>query len=325
VRARHHRERGEHQRAASEFAAAGRLEKPPRCSLRDRTSVNRRALQRARNFARAAETYRAGGDPLAARCCESAYDYDSALSASTGGETDRVIDLLEKTGGYLEAGKRAHQAGDADRSLQNLQRIERRDPAYGDACALMSEILAARGDAELAASKLAEAIEEAGGEDAPGELHERYATLLEQAGQRQQALAAYEALRRRDPARGDVTQRIATLRRDLEATSVAEGVTARPPGDLSSSRYEIQGELGRGGMGVVFRARDKRLGRIVALKRLPENLRQNQTAVDLFLREAQAAAALNHRNIVTLYDAGERTRLLHQHGAAQKHAAQRHP
>jgi serine/threonine-protein kinase len=58
-------------------------------------------------------------------------------------------------------------------------------------------------------------------------------------------------------------------------------------------------------MGVVFRARDKRLGRIVALKRLPENLRHNQTAVDLFLREAQAAAALNHRNIVTLYDAGE--------------------
>jgi serine/threonine-protein kinase len=118
-------------------------------------------------------------------------------------------------------------------------------------------------------------------------------------------LAAYEALRRRDPARGDVTQRIATLRRDLEATSVAEAATARPPGARSESRYEIQGELGRGGMGVVFRARDKRLGRIVALKRLPENLRHNQTAVDLFLREAQAAAALNHRNIVTLYDAGE--------------------
>jgi serine/threonine-protein kinase len=58
-------------------------------------------------------------------------------------------------------------------------------------------------------------------------------------------------------------------------------------------------------MGVVYRARDKRLGRIVALKRLPESLRHNPTAVELFLREAQAAAVLNHRNIVTLFDAGE--------------------
>jgi serine/threonine-protein kinase len=58
-------------------------------------------------------------------------------------------------------------------------------------------------------------------------------------------------------------------------------------------------------MGVVYQARDKRLGRVVALKRLPENLRSNPTAVELFLREAQAAAVLNHRNIVTLFDAGE--------------------
>jgi serine/threonine-protein kinase len=58
-------------------------------------------------------------------------------------------------------------------------------------------------------------------------------------------------------------------------------------------------------MGVVLKARDKRLGRIVALKRLPDNLRNHPTAVRLFLREARAAAALNHRNIVTLFDAGQ--------------------
>ena len=308
LRAGHHRERGEHQRAASEFEAAGRLEEAAEMHAEGSDFRESAGLfERAGNFARAAETYRADGDPLAAaRCYESAYDYDSALECyDEAGEADRVIDLLEKTGAYLEAGKRAHQHGDADRSMRNLQRIERRDPAYGDACALMAEMLAGRGDAELAASKLAEAIEEAGGENAPGDLHGRYAALLEQAGQRQQALAAYEALRRRDPARSDVTQRIATLRRDLEATSVEGDAAIRAPGVRGESRYEIQAELGRGGMGVVFRARDKRLGRIVALKRLPENLRHNQTAVELFLREAQAAAALNHRNIVTLYDAGE--------------------
>jgi serine/threonine protein kinase len=58
-------------------------------------------------------------------------------------------------------------------------------------------------------------------------------------------------------------------------------------------------------MGVVYKARDKRLGRIVALKRLPENLKHHPQAVALFEREARAAAALNHRNIVTLFDAGQ--------------------
>ena len=213
LRAGLHRERGDHQLAASEFEAAGRLEEA--AEMHASSSDFRESaelFERAGNLARAAETYRAGGDPLAAaRCYEAIYDYNAALECyDEAGEVARVIDLLEKTGAYLEAGRRAHQAGDPDRSMQNLQRIERRDPAYGDACMLMAELLAARGDADLAASKLAEAIEEAGGEDAPTELHERYAVLLEQAGQRQQALEAYQALRRRDPARGDVTQRIAT-------------------------------------------------------------------------------------------------------------------
>jgi serine/threonine protein kinase len=64
-------------------------------------------------------------------------------------------------------------------------------------------------------------------------------------------------------------------------------------------------------MGVVYKARDRRLNRIVALKRLSGNLRENKTAAQLFLREAQAAAALNHRNIVTLYDAGEENGVYH--------------
>jgi serine/threonine-protein kinase len=71
------------------------------------------------------------------------------------------------------------------------------------------------------------------------------------------------------------------------------------------SRYELLEEIGRGGMGVVYKARDRRLGRVVALKRLPENLRDHPTAVELFLREARAAAALNHPNIVTVFDADQ--------------------
>jgi serine/threonine protein kinase len=64
-------------------------------------------------------------------------------------------------------------------------------------------------------------------------------------------------------------------------------------------------------MGVVYRARDRRLERVVALKQLPENLRNHPKAVALFLREARSAAVLNHPNIVTIYDVGQENDILY--------------
>lgn len=106
------------------------------------------------------------------------------------------------------------------------------------------------------------------------------------------------------------------MRREVESLIAAheQTETSFPTQSVTQSKelaigsrlgtYEIQGRIGAGGMGEVYRARDTRLDRTVAVKILPDHLSDNPEAKVRFDREARAISSLNHPNICTLYDVG---------------------
>ena len=103
---------------------------------------------------------------------------------------------------------------------------------------------------------------------------------------------------------GGIRRTSVSVPRSIAGSGSAEGrpAASRPRADaLAGGRYELHERIGAGAMGVVYRARDTRLERDVALKFLPESMDSDSDAVARFLQESRAAAALNHPNIATLH------------------------
>jgi tetratricopeptide (TPR) repeat protein len=259
---------------------------------------------------RAGELYRSAGELLrAGEAYVRAEEFDSAIECfQRAGDVTRWIEALSKHGQHLQAAKVAFERDDRALGIQCLHRIAVSDAHYSTAVMLLADAYQKEGHLDLAVRKIEELLATRPDADVPSEALDRLAVLCEQTRHFDRALALLERLRARDATWPHLATRAEALRKALLAQTTNPDLEPGTPvvdGFDKGFRYEILEEIGRGGMGVVFRARDRRLGREVALKRLPDHIRNHPKAIDLFLREARAAAALNHPNIVTLFDAAQ--------------------
>jgi tetratricopeptide (TPR) repeat protein len=323
LRAKYHELQGDKAEAAKFYREAGQLTQAAALSAESGGSESAELYEQAGDHRRAAAGYLEAGDFLkAAQAFETIYDFPEAIEAyRRAGENAKALDLLERVGRHHEAGAAALQQGDEERAIRNFQQVDLRDPDYAESCTALAGLFMSREEWVLAIDRFKEAIHSVGEEAASLEMFEQLAGAFEKNGDLSEALTTLEGMRKRDYQWPGLSDRIRALReqvtqietqRQSQLHTAAVGAATQPatvaaarPGVPAEERYEILGELGRGGMGIVFKARDRRLGRVVALKRLPDNLRDHPTAVALFLREAQSAAALNHPNIVTIYDADQ--------------------
>jgi tRNA A-37 threonylcarbamoyl transferase component Bud32 len=296
------------ERAAGHFEAAGCQREAAEIYASISNFSKAAALFEATgDHRKAAEMYRSAGELLnAGQSFEAVSDFDSAARCYREiGENTRLVDALERSGDSFEAARIACDHDDRSRAVRLLQQIGPNDPDYTDACMMLVDAYEQEGHYDLAAEKLETGIQAMAPEARTPELYENLARLLELSADPIRALEVLEELRLNEPSFPNIRARIEELRKKISLERQAFPSNAGPPTEPPGSRYEILEQIGRGGMGIVFKAQDRRLQRVVALKKLPENLRDHPTAVELFLREARAAAALNHPNIVTLFDADQ--------------------
>ncbi len=269
-----HAEAGDPRQAAELYEKVGRHE--PAAAAYERSGV----------YDRAAGCYERAGKRAEARAC-----WERA------GDRLRAAEMALEDGDHLAAAGAFYEVGSYERAVDTLQRVPTDAAGAHAASRLLARIFLEKGLIDRAREKVDALAAGTGYVKDDLELLLMFATALERSGDTAGALETLERISQLDSQYADVEARIDRLR------DRSPGITTAPSLTTSASdRYELRDEIGRGGMGIVYLASDRELERAVAIKFLPSELAANPQAVQMFRAEARAAAAMNHPNIVHIYD-----------------------
>lgn len=264
-----------------------------------------------REPARAAESYRRAGQLRdAARCFAAAGQPAQAAELYILAKDFGAAAALQAEAGDLAAAVGLYiQANDPDKALATLRRVTAQDPGYLKGVLLVAPKLVALGRAEELLRLLSQAP--AAGARKPGETGSLLDRLywegraLEARDQPGQARERYEKILGITPSHRDVADRLGRLAPPATTAMALPSIGGLAIGQRLANRYEILGELGKGGMGKVYKAKDLDLGEMVAIKTLLTPA-EGGTGADeeRLLREVQICRRVSHPNVVRVFDLG---------------------
>ena len=318
------------QGAADDYAACGDYLKA--AELYTELELNEKAAamyEKGGDARMAADLYKLVGDNTrAAQAYERAGDFGQAMGLyRDAGDYKAELQAAKSGNDFFRVGKILLEHGRKEDALAAFQRMDVNEQNYEEAAVIQGDILQDLGRLDVAFQKYKAAL----GDDPPSktnvEVLYKMALVAESANVHAQALQLFESVIGVDYYYKDASDRAQRLRQELtsagaarpmlgqfsvgiganQASAAPQQAAAQPQtsSENKPARYEMIEELARGGMGIVYKARDGVLDRVVAYKVLSGNLKTNKVAVKYFLREAKAAAKMSHPNIVTVYDAGE--------------------
>jgi tetratricopeptide (TPR) repeat protein len=261
-------------------------------------------FMQAGEYPRAADLFLSVGDSESAAL---AYERDGQFKVAADlyyqlSQWDKAAETYELAEQHYDAAILFQKLGKIDQGISCLQRVGEHAIDYHRVSLLLGKFLIAKGMTEAARERFQKIISQQSISTRNLEFYYELAQIYEGDGEFEKAQSFYEKIMAEELSYRDVRSRTVVVKGKLSVIQ-KEGMV-RKRDQVGADRYTRIEKIGQGGMGVVYRAEDTLLKRVVAYKVLPPAIRDNEEMLKGFMQEAQTAAALHHPNIVTLFDTG---------------------
>ncbi|HMQ10262.1 MAG TPA: protein kinase [Oligoflexia bacterium] len=311
--------RGKLLDAAKKFLAANELSRAADLYLELNDVTKAASLyEKAKQLSSAANCYKLlGRYEKAAQLYEQSQNLKEAIACyQLTPQFDKEIFLRTQVGDYLGIAKRYIDMQEVNKALDILGQITQTSPHYQKSLPLKMKAYLLSGQNDLAVDVLKQR------EHSSHKLEKIDLDNLTRLSQEKQYKSLIQNYLNNNINKKSIEESLVSRAKKLQNALESSNVDQLPQNEMPSLeiminqypahpsvhpnvvRYQKVQEIGRGGMGLIYKATDSVLGRTVALKILSPHFKTNQKSIDTFFREAKSAALLNHPNIVTVYDFG---------------------
>jgi len=256
----------------------------------------------SQNYLASADNYlKSGKEEEAAKMFEMGREWKTAADISQKYKKYlKAGELYEKAEDFFNAGNCFLKVDDDKRALANFQQVKENSADFEKAITQMAAIFLRTRKPQLVIEKIGKLLTDTPINKSNIEWYYMLGQAYENAGNFKKAHEIFQGILSEDYSFKDVHQKLKEVETLIKKYKEMELVK-----ENSAKRYRILEKAGEGGMGVVYRAEDTVLKRIVALKVLNKSLIKDKRSLERFYSEARSTASLSHSNIVTVYDVGQ--------------------